>query len=95
MKVFFQWNQKHACCNFCHKNCKCNGASCIIEYPVFDEIPIQIEGKIRSRKANEEEKHALKDALIETKLFLSGQCNWRMFDESGVLCHGLSNKCYR
>lgn len=80
----------HACCNFCHKNCKCDGESCLVEYPVFDEVPIQVEGKISSRRTNEEEKHALKDALIEAKLFLSGQCNWRMFDATGVLSHGLS-----
>lgn len=81
---------KHACCSFCHKKCKCNGVSCPVEYPVFDSVPNQIEGKVRSRQTNKEDMDALKNALGETKLFLSGQCSWRMFDASGVLCHGLS-----
>ena len=83
----------HECCSFCHKECKCDGISCPVEYPEFDSLPsTAVEAAMESRQTVEEDKLVLKNALDETKDFLSEQCKWRMFDASGVLNHGLSTE---
>ena len=51
----------------------------------------KLKTETQLRKTGEEDKATLKNALEEMKLSLSGQCKWRMFDSSGVLCHGLSD----
>ncbi len=65
----------------------------VMEYPAFDSLPsTAVEAAMESRQTVEEDKLVLKNALDETKDFLSEQCKWRMFDASGVLSHGLSTE---
>ena len=82
----------HDCCSVCHKSCKCMDDSCSKLIPEFDSLPLSTEDQNASREVTENEKKCLREALKEVQLSLSCQSKVRMFDNTGVIAHGLSDK---
>lgn len=84
----------HNCCNFCHQKCNClgDGAGCSEIVPVFDSVPESVGEARESREVTEDDKKCIKDALKELQHSLSCQSQVRMFDDTGVIAHGFSDK---
>ncbi len=81
----------HNCCNVCHKKCKCDGSKCSKPIPNFDFEPVET-GQEKSREVSVEDKACLKEALMEVQRSFSSQCSIRMFDDTGIVGHGLSTQ---
>ena len=82
----------HDCCSVCHKICNCIGDHCSNLVPDFDVVPENTEGTKESREVSEDDKECIKKALKEVQRSLSCQSRVRMFDDTGIIAHGLSDK---
>ena len=60
--------------------------------PEFDFVPESVEDVKKSRDVSENDKECVKEALKEVQRSLSCQTQVRMFDDSGVISHGFSDK---
>ena len=60
--------------------------------PDFDVVPENTEGTKESREVSEDDKECIKKALKEVQRSLSCQSRVRMFDDTGIIAHGLSDK---
>lgn len=60
--------------------------------PDFDVVPENTEDTKESREVSEDDKECVKEALKEVQCSLSCQSRVRMFDDTGIITHGLSDK---
>jgi len=79
----------HNCCNVCHKKCKCGGSQCSEPIPSFDFEPGE-SGQEKSREVSVDDEACLKEAFIEVQRSFSSQSSIMMFDDTGIVGHGLS-----
>lgn len=84
----------HNCCNVCHKSCMCadDRSGCGKSVPNFDCLPQSEDDEHTSREVTEDEKICLQEALKEFQLSLSSKSKVRMFDNTGIVSHGLSKE---
>ena len=82
----------HDCCSVCHQSCNCLGDGCGKVVPEFDFVPESVEDVKKSRDVSENDKECVKEALREVQRSLSCQTQVHMFDDSGVISHGFSDK---
>ena len=84
----------HDCCSVCHRSCSCSsdGSGCIEPVPVFDSVPQSAEANSDTREVTEDERKCIREALKEVQSSLSSQSQVRMFDNTGIIAHGLSDK---
>ncbi|XP_068739111.1 ATP-dependent DNA helicase RecQ-like [Montipora capricornis] len=84
---------RHNCCNWCHKNCDCCGDGPRSEpLPVFDKPPIEEAYTGPIRTVTDEDRNYLRAALFELKLSLGRQTKVCLFDNSGAISHGFTDK---
>ena len=84
---------RHNCCNWCHKNCDCGGdGPCSEPLPVFDKPPVEETYTGPIRTVTDEDRNYLRAALFELKLSLGRQTKVSLFDNSGAISHGFTDK---
>ena len=84
---------QHRCCSVCHRKCNClgNGSGCSETIPEFDSWYHNEKDHVVSRGVTEDDKNCIRDALKKVQVSLSSETKVRMFDNTGVITHGLSD----
>lgn len=83
---------KHNCCNRCHENCRCGGDECSQPLPVFEKASVSSSHAGPTRSVTDEDRECLRAALYEVKSSLTLQTKVSLFDKTGTISHGLSEK---
>ncbi|XP_068720435.1 ATP-dependent DNA helicase RecQ-like [Montipora capricornis] len=81
------------CCSVCHRKFSClgDGSGCSETIPEFDSWYHNEKDHVVSRGVTEDDKNCIRDALKEVQVSLSSETKVRMFDNTGVITHGLSD----